>query len=82
MPYKDYSNTGIFGRNTAQPGTEEINAELKAMYTAFYKNIRHKAKDSDAELRPSQKLCKPPIWCKIEAPNWRFNYEQQKKTQS
>jgi CubicO group peptidase (beta-lactamase class C family) len=32
--------------------------------------------------RPSQKLCKPPIWCKIEAPYWRFNYEQQKKTQS
>ena len=51
MPYKDYSNTGIFGRNTAQPGTEEINAELKAMYTALYKNIRHKAKDSDAELK-------------------------------
>ena len=51
MPYKDYANTGIFGRNTAQPGTEEINAELKAMYTAFYKNIRHKAKDSDAELK-------------------------------
>ena len=51
MPYKDYSNTGIFGRNTAQSGTEEINAELKAMYTAFYKNIRHKAKDSDAELK-------------------------------
>ena len=23
------------------------------------------------ELRPSQKLCKPPIWCKIEAPYWR-----------
>ena len=54
MPYKDYSNTGIFGRNTAQPGTEEINAELKAMYTAFYKNIRHKAKDSAL----SQNLCK------------------------
>lgn len=50
MPYKDYSNTEIFDRNTAQPGTKEINAELKAMYTAFYKNIRHKVKDSDAEL--------------------------------
>ncbi len=22
--------------------------------------------------RPSRKLCKPPIWCKIEAPYWRF----------
>ena len=23
-------------------------------------------------LRPSQMLCKPPIWCRIEAPYWRF----------
>ena len=29
--------------------------------------------------RPSQKLCKPPKWCKIGAPNWRYYYEQQKE---
>ena len=23
-------------------------------------------------LRPSQNLCKPPMWCRIEAPHWRF----------
>ena len=23
-------------------------------------------------MRPSQILCKPPLWCKIEAPQWRF----------
>ena len=22
--------------------------------------------------RPSQTLCKPPMWCRIEAPHWRF----------
>ena len=22
--------------------------------------------------RPSQNLCKPPMWCRIEAPHWRF----------
>lgn len=32
--------------------------------------------------RPSQNLCKPPNWCKIGAPIWRFKYEQQKKPQS
>ena len=21
--------------------------------------------------RPSQTLCKPPMWCRIEAPHWR-----------
>ena len=24
------------------------------------------------ERRPSQNLCKPPMWCRIEAPHWRF----------
>ena len=23
------------------------------------------------QARPSQTLCKPPIWCRIEAPDWR-----------
>ena len=32
--------------------------------------------------RPSQNLCKPLIWCRIEALYWRLSYEQQKKTQS
>ena len=26
----------------------------------------------DTETRPSQIFCKPPIWCRIEAPYWRF----------
>ena len=25
-----------------------------------------------AMQRPSQNLCKPPMWCRIEAPHWRF----------
>ena len=24
------------------------------------------------EMTPSQILCKPPLWCKIETPQWRF----------
>ena len=31
-------------------------------------------------LRPSHKLCKPPMWCRIGAPHWRFYYEQQKES--
>ena len=50
-------------------GTSESDGILKATFVS-------------KSVRPSQKLCKPPIWCKIEAPYWRFNYEQQKKTQS
>ena len=25
-----------------------------------------------SRVRPSQNLCKPPMWCRIEAPHWRF----------
>lgn len=50
MSYKDYSNTGIFDRNTTMQLTKEKNAELKAMYTSFYNNMRQKAKESDAIL--------------------------------
>ena len=33
--------------------------------------------------RPSQNLCKPPKWCRIGAPDWRFYYEwKQKESQS
>lgn len=52
--------------------TEQLKAKNQMLWVQRMNNIR----------RPSQKLCKPPIWCKIEAPYWRFNYEQQKKTQS
>ena len=26
----------------------------------------------NSNMRPSQTLCKPPSWCRIEAPRWRF----------
>ena len=32
-------------------------------------------------VRPSQNLCKPPMWCRIGAPHWRYYYEQQKESQ-
>ena len=33
---------------------------------------RGRNKRSAFVMRPSQILCKPPIWCRIEAPYWRF----------
>ena len=59
MPYKDYSNTEIFDRNTAQPGTKRKNTELKAMYTAFYNHITSKRFDS--EDFNAEKLQRYPI---------------------
>ena len=28
--------------------------------------------EQEVWTRLSQKLCKPPIWCRIETPYWRF----------
>ena len=44
----------------------------------IYAEAEKKAKEVISEKlsvfkeRPSQILCKPPIWCRIEAPYWRF----------
>ena len=40
-PYKDYSNTGIYKRNTEH--TNEINDRLKLMYEAFYRHMKDEA---------------------------------------
>lgn len=40
-PYKDYSNTGIYKRNTEH--TNEINDRLKLMYDAFYRHMKDEA---------------------------------------
>lgn len=47
MAYQDYSNTGIYQRNTKHPQTQKINERLKKMYTAFYKHIKQKAEEGE-----------------------------------
>lgn len=47
MACKNYSNTKIFENNTRKKRTEEKNAELNAMYEAFYKSMEEKARNSD-----------------------------------
>ena len=43
------------------------------------KNIEHLPDNIYARLtRLPHILCKPPIWCKMESPNWRFLYGKKK----
>ena len=48
------------------PNEEQFEIGIWGMRHLEY--IKHHRKS----LRPSQNLCKPPMWCRIEAPHWRF----------
>lgn len=71
-------NTGIFQRQTANElniSTLELNEKSKEDFSLDYKIDRAVVEYANAhngERRLSQMLCKPPIWCRIEAPYWRF----------
>ena len=53
--------------------TEQLKAENQLLWVRKMNSIRNRATEiTNKELRPSQILCKPPIWCRIEAPYWRF----------
>ena len=59
-------------------GTEEEEENKKSCYIinqfkSMSKEIRRSIISAVGQtVRPSQILCKPPIWCRIEAPYWRF----------
>ena len=66
-------------KSTLSVGMERVQ---KASSARAYKTISRKydikrvpgrawEMPSPYRLRPSQTLCKPPIWCRIEAPHWR-----------
>lgn len=50
MTDMDYSKTGIFERHTKLETKNKKNAELYAMYQAFYKKMRNEAKSSEVNL--------------------------------
>lgn len=47
MSYIDYSNSGIFERNTKNPKAQQKNTQLKDMYSEFYDYIKKKKKGFD-----------------------------------
>ena len=54
--------------------TKRMVAEAEGLGADAVINIRYASSavmQGAAEVRPSQTLCKPPIWCRIEAPDWR-----------
>ncbi|MGN8969845.1 recombinase family protein, partial [Intestinimonas sp. HCP28S3_D6] len=62
-----YIDDGYSGTNFDRPGVKRLieDAKAKRINVILVK---------DLSRRPSHILCKPPRWCIIEAPQWRFYY--------
>ena len=57
-------------RKTIKVKSNRKNVESRTEDTAVIKK-HHIDVSIIIAVRPSQTLCKPPIWCRIEAPHWR-----------
>jgi len=63
----------------AQPDTDQHEGRVTVRETAPPASLwseasprTHCGKGGSYTARLSQTLCKPPMWCRIEAPHWRF----------
>ena len=72
--YKDEKPVGFL--YLKQTGKDTVELAVMGVLKEYHRNGIGKSLFECAKKviwRPSQILCKPSLWCRIEAPQWRFS---------